>query len=402
MVSNNLTAEFYYAERKYICGIRGTEETKELWIKNAEGQILTVKKGQKIGYIHSQNKKAEIDVSASASNSKFYKIVKCAVKALDATAQESLLRRKDEILEDQKRVIDAKNEQIKTLREQIDILTLKINQLTTKQQAEFKLLQDRLEANQTEINRRETHISDLRQQIDKFSNRFDANKQRGKIVKHLGQKVWESLSEPSQINLVEAIINYKMIQARGILDDYSEAGLRLAYVIETEIVFEFFKSASQYFLDMNINEIGGVKLGGDNAYTIGNLSKLLSRDYEGFRKDLLDSEEVPDLNKLRQDKHNNIDLRDLEKIQVFLNNWNHPIARWLASGRNAASQLEKIRVLRNRASHAVPFYKWQFSFLWELLIGEKSQYGMLTQIYFDKDNIANKSHKILSSKTIFS
>ncbi|NJL83449.1 MAG: hypothetical protein HC890_11770 [Chloroflexaceae bacterium] len=67
-------------------------------------------------------------------------------------------------------------------------------------------------------------------------------------------------------------------------------------------------------------------------------------------------------------------------MQTFLAQWQHPLAQWLRQGEAAASAIDRIAQLRNRAAHADTLYLWQFKELWGLIVGSDRP-GILQSIY---------------------
>ncbi len=72
-------AEFYYNNRRYTCSL--WESLDELRIKNPEGKVLAIQKGQKIGLLgFSREDAQEIDVTKSP----YFQLIKAATSALKA------------------------------------------------------------------------------------------------------------------------------------------------------------------------------------------------------------------------------------------------------------------------------------------------------------------------------
>lgn len=71
--------DFYYRDRHYHCRIRGQGEGQELRIRNQQGHVLSITKGQKIGYLAtSSHDRQEVDVSQPF----FFHLIKAAKQAL--------------------------------------------------------------------------------------------------------------------------------------------------------------------------------------------------------------------------------------------------------------------------------------------------------------------------------
>lgn len=77
-------AEFYFNERRYLCSLvqtgHGTSVLNELRIKNPEGKVLAVQKGQRIGLLGVNREEAkEVDVTQP----RYYQLIKAATRALE-------------------------------------------------------------------------------------------------------------------------------------------------------------------------------------------------------------------------------------------------------------------------------------------------------------------------------
>jgi single-stranded-DNA-specific exonuclease len=73
-------AEFYYNNRRYTCSL--SESSNELRIRNAEGKVLAVQKGQRIGLLGVKREDAkEVDVTQPH----YYQLIKAATCALKIT-----------------------------------------------------------------------------------------------------------------------------------------------------------------------------------------------------------------------------------------------------------------------------------------------------------------------------
>ncbi len=71
-------AEFYHNERRYTCSL--SDSLNELRIRNAEGKVLAVQKGQRIGLLGIKREEAkEVDVTQPH----YYQLIKAATRALD-------------------------------------------------------------------------------------------------------------------------------------------------------------------------------------------------------------------------------------------------------------------------------------------------------------------------------
>jgi single-stranded-DNA-specific exonuclease len=72
-------AEFYHNERRYTCSLY--ESLNELRIRNPEGKVLAIQKGQRIGLLGAKREDAkEVDVTQPH----YYQLIKAATRALES------------------------------------------------------------------------------------------------------------------------------------------------------------------------------------------------------------------------------------------------------------------------------------------------------------------------------
>jgi single-stranded-DNA-specific exonuclease len=79
-VSATKKAEFYHNERRYTCSL--SDSVNELRIRNSEGKVLAIQKGQRIGLLGLTREDAkEVDVTQPH----YYQLIKAATRALELT-----------------------------------------------------------------------------------------------------------------------------------------------------------------------------------------------------------------------------------------------------------------------------------------------------------------------------
>ncbi len=393
MLLYNVKAIFDYSKRRYTCHIL-SGALGELRIYNAQGDTLVVRKGQRVGTLERTNgKNEEIDVTKPH----FYNLIKTAIQCLEAEERNQIIKEKDQLIAEQRQLSHSKNEQIRNLRQQIAILQKTISQFSTEQQEQLATLQASLLAKEAEIERRETEIQSLQSQIKKSSLSYDANKVGKKIEALIGSNVWQSISESSRTNLILANMNYRITKKRDVFSDYTEAGTRLGLVVETEVVAPFFE-ALYNFLVQSANkqertfEIGGLQLRGQQSHTIGQLPRLIAKQWKRFIPAEFDKPEWDfkdrDALLFEYQPRDQISEFDRQVIRKFIQQWEHPAATWLAQGEQAASILDQLGHLRNRAAHLTPLYEWHFMEFWSLVL---DSWGLLSGIYGCKEQKAKES-----------
>ncbi len=373
--------DFYYNKRHYECSLSQVDPanpaSKELRIRNPEGQVLAIQLQQRRGLLGKRREEAkEVDVS----HPHYFNLIRAALDALQ-------LRQKTQILLEKDQLVSEKDKQVNMLQQQLALLEEKINQLSTAQQQRFRDLQNELQTQESAIRSHEAHIAELQTQLEQSGANLDPREIRRNVKEQLGELVWRQLHNRSQHDLCAAYKNYMMIHTEGFtsqLADYSEAGLRLGFAVEREIVQPFFRDLQDFLLVNGGTEIGGLRLSPKKKYTLGMLPPLLAEEWQSLR-----DESLRHRSQIAEDalycsaSAVGINRADHKLIQQFLADWSHPIATWLLHKQTlAASQIDQISKLRNTAAHAESFlYAWQFELLRSLVMGKTSDQGIFNEIY---------------------
>lgn len=373
--------DFYYNKRHYECSLSQVDPTnpasKELRIRNPEGQVLAIQLQQRRGLLGKRREEAkEVDVS----HPHYFNLIRAALDALQ-------LRQKTQILLEKDQLGSEKDKQVNTLQQQLALLEEKINQLSTAQQQRFRDLQSELHMQESAIRSHEAHIAELQTQLEQSGANLDPREIRRNVKEQLGDAIWRQLHNRSQRDLCAAHKNYMMIHTEGFtsqLADYSEAGLRLGFAVEREIVQPFFRDLQDFLLVNGGTEIGGLRLSPKKKYTLGMLPPLLTAEWQSLREESLrHRSQVSEEALYCSASATGVNRADHKLIQQFLANWQHPIATWLQQQAVlAASQIDQISKLRNTAAHAESFlYAWQFELLRSLVMGATQQQGIFNEIY---------------------
>jgi single-stranded-DNA-specific exonuclease len=387
--------EFYYNKRKYTCGISQVNDTKELRIRNFAGQVLAIQPQQRRGLLGKCRAEAkEIDISEPY----YFNLIRSALSALE-------LSEKNQLLEQKKKLLTEKDQHILTLHDQITHLNQELNQ-TQEQEEQLRSLQTELQQRQATLHEYESQITQLQVQIEtekslakessapksvrqSVPEKTDPNDPKQQARKQFGSNRWLKLNPHSQRDLVTAFKHQIAIQNEPISDrsDYSEAGLRLGFVVEREVIQPFFKHLHQYLLNHGgTDEIGGVTLRARKKYTLGMLPPLLTVQWYSFREVVLKGDRPePDEERYCSIQFDTVNQKDRTTVQNFLDQWQHPIAEWIVQQPvGAASAIDQINKLRNIAAHAdSPLRDWQYDLLQALVMGSDSQRGIFQEIYQD-------------------
>lgn len=143
-------------------------------------------------------------------------------------------------------------------------------------------------------------------------------------------------------------------------------------------------------------EIGGVTLRSKGKYTLGDLPALISVEWDTYIDSVLEQANIIPESRLVRTVFcsDNVSQTERQLIQQFLQQWQHPLSKWLFQGQLAASMIDQVRKLRNRVTHAYPMHLWQFNILRSLLVGSKNQQGILQEIYASSNTVQNNSNEL--------
>lgn len=414
--------EFYYDKRRYTGGVYDNGTVKELRIGNLEGQLLIIQPEQRRGFM---GRAGAISEEIDVSQPYYFNLVRSALMALE-------LAEKNQLIQEQVQQLAAQEQQIMQLQDQLILLQQQLsaaqqqceNQLRQNeeiqqryQQAYQQKIQDRIqdtfdeqkEKLSTEPKQEISH--DIQENIDTTEDlqsvfadlsavsltaipepkpsaaKPDDPKQRLKL--DLGETVWNCLDSRSQKELVAAYKKLIAIQTEAEISatetavDYSDVGLRLCSVIEREVVQPFFKTMHQFLLKNDeACEIGGVTLRARKKYTVGMVPPLLAAEWQSFQEEALVCSTPLTVDELYAAVTNShVDPSDRDTIQVFLSQWEHPLAIWLQSpdATSAIAQIDRLLTIAADAENLL--YEWQFELLQALILGNPDQPGILRQIY---------------------
>ena len=366
--------DFFYSRRRYSASISAKADARELSIRNAEGQMLVVLLPERQGFLCQPN---ELPLAVDLAEPYYFNLVRAGLGALELRQTNRLLLEKDELLTE-------KDGQIETLTRQVALLEEKLNQLDNSQKQQFQQLQQDLKQQESEIQTQEAHIAALQSQLPRQVS-LDPQTIRQQVRQAVGDKIWYCLSKPSQKDLYNAYKHQALIAADGEdnpLADYSEAGLRLGFVVEREVLQPFFADLYRFVLEQGITELGGVALGPQGKYTLGMLPPLLAESWKTLRDGVLKQASRP-AKPYSTHKSTALGRADRERLAAFLAQWDHPGAAWMAApGGAAASWIDQISRLRNLAAHAEsPLLPWHYALLRDRVLGSTEQPGLIQKMY---------------------
>ncbi|MFE4108698.1 single-stranded-DNA-specific exonuclease RecJ, partial [Almyronema epifaneia S1] len=372
------TAEFYYSKRRYISSIITSGRSRELSIHNPDGHLLTVQLPERQGFLTMPGQSPQ---PVDLSEAHYFNLVRAGLSALEVKQKTQLLVEKDELLAD-------KNSQIETLTCQIALLEEKLNQLSSEQQQQFHALQAALQQQEAAVHAQETHIAKLQSQLGQGAVPFDPQALRQEVRAAVGDAVWFCLQAKSQKDLYAAYKHQVMLQAEKSATspaDFSEAGLRLSFAVEREVIQSFFGDLYQFLCTEGGPEIGGLQLGSQKKYTLGMLPSLLADQWRSLKISALNHPvPVPEASLYGTSRANSpMSQGDRDRLQQFLSQWENPMAIWLQNQpTEAAAYIDQIAKLRNLAAHAEScLYQWQYELLQLLVIGQAEQPGLFQSIY---------------------
>ncbi len=325
--------EFYYDTLPYLCSISQIGESKELRIRNAEGQVLAIQPQQKRGLLGTSRKDAqEVDISQPH----YFNLIQAALTALELIEQGQRIQEKEWL-------IAEKDQKIAQLSEQ---LNQQINQQVRSPTAPIEAAIASPE-NSPALQTPEPLLPE----------------------KILNSSPWLCLSAQSQKDLIAAC---KLANATESADHVAAAVL-LCDAVERDVVQSLFKKLYQFLKDQGISEIGGIPIKARKKYTLEVLPPLLSAEWRSLHLDKLAQLELP------ADLYATVTVKEMSEsdrqlLQSFLAQWDYPIAQWLLNQpAEAASRIDQIYRLRMAAT-AGAIGAWQFELLRSLVTGEALNY----------------------------
>lgn len=371
-------ADFHYSRRRYTARISTAGDSRELQIHNPEGQILVVLLPERQGYLCMPGEPARpVDVSEAY----YFNLVRAGLSALEICQKTRLLLEKDELLAD-------KDQHIATLTQQVTLLEAKLNQLSQDQQQQFQALQQEIHAQASAIEHQEAHIAAIQNQMDTSTAPLDPQAIKQQVRAAVGDSVWFCLQPQSQKDLYAAYKHAALTAAESTdarLADYSEAGLRLGAVVEREVVQPFFDDLYPYALTEGEVSFGKVTLAPGKEYTLAMLIPLLAEEWRSIRTPAFKQPTAPEAASLycRGKVRQPLSGDDRDRLQAFLEQWEHPIAQWIIADPAAvAGTLDEISRLCAIAAHGEDsLYRWAFDWLCDRVVGSDTTRGLFQHIY---------------------
>ena len=371
-------ADFFYSRRGYLARIFTKGDARELQIHNPEGQILVVLLPDRQGFLCIPGEAARpVDVSEAY----YFNLIRAGLNALEIRQKNHLLIEKDELLVD-------KDQHIATLTQQVQLLQDKLGQLSSAQQKKFKVLQAEVKAQETAMQTQEAHIATLQEQMSQPPPALDPQAIKQEVRAAVGDTVWFCLQSQSQKDLYAAY-KYAALSASESTDsrraDYSEAGLRLGFVAEREVIQPLFDDLYAFLVHHGGPELGGIQFGPGRKYTLGMAAPLIADQWQSLRSQALkatihrgNGEEY-----FTAQAKQPLNRRDRALLNEFLEAWEHPMGQWFSTQpEDVASTLDQISKLRNLSAHATyPLLRWAFELMRDLVVGNQNQRGLLRHIY---------------------
>jgi single-stranded-DNA-specific exonuclease len=376
--------EFYYSKRKYSGGVYQDVTGRELRIQNDEGHLLVIQPERRRGFLgHSPETLQEIDVSQPH----YFNLVRSALTALELVEKQQQLQEKERQIVQLTRQLQDLQQQMLQLQSLVvaaePILPGPV--MTDPEVGQPAVIEPNglPEPGLPEPGLPEPGLIEpglIEPEPPVLPNLSDDPKQWLRVK--LGESAWSSLDSRSQKDLLAAYKKYVALDPAGLESaDYSDIGLRLCSVIEREVIQPFFRELHQFLLENEEPcEIGGVALRARKKYTLGMLPPLLAAQWQTFQEDALTDSE-PATDQLYTIITASLSSSDRETVEVFLTQWEQPLARWLEQS-TAASEIAQIDKLLTLAADADSLlYCWQFQRLQTLVMGDTEQAGILRQIH---------------------
>ena len=324
--------EFYYDTLPYLCSISQIGESKELRIRNPEGQVLAIQPQQKRGLLGTCREDArEVDISQPY----YFNLIQAALTALELIEQGQRIQEKEWLIAEKDHKIAQLSEQ---LSEQINQQVRSPNPFS------------------------EAPIAPAAPPQNPPDLQFFDPSLPEKI---LNSSPWLCLSAQSQKDLISAC---KLANATE-SPDHVAAAVLLCNAVERDVVQALFKKLYQFLKDQGISELGGIPIKARKKYTLDVLPPLLSAEWRSLHLDKLAQPEQP------ADLYARVTVKgmsqsDRQLLQNFLAQWDYPLAQWLLNQPDeAASRIDQIYRL-GMAATAGAIGAWQFELLRGLVTGE--------------------------------
>ena len=372
--------EFYYSQRRYRGSLESSDQLHQLTIENPEGHLLVVQMDDRQGFLYLPKAEPQpVDISEL----KYFNLVRAGLGAIELKQKTQLLMRQDALLAE-------KDSQIQTMKAQIELLEEKMTQLSVEEQQQLASLATERQAQEDEIQGQEAQIKQLQIQVSRTPLSDSDVKQQVRAT--VGDGVWFCLQAASQKDMQAAYQNYQLVNTNGPdahIEDYSEAGNRLGSVVEREVLLPFFEGLDAFLSVQQIEQIGGIRLGGARAYRLNLLPPLLADQWRTFSAGQLSQQSLSKKGvsivpvKASQAVSLQVSKRDRALLAQFFDQWEHPMVTCLrAKSRQAASSLDQISQLYDIATRPERFlYRWQYELLHQLIAGKNGKGGLLRQIF---------------------
>jgi single-stranded-DNA-specific exonuclease len=320
--------EFYYNARQYLCSISQVGESKELRIRNPEGQVLAIQPQQKRGLIGTRREDAqEVDISQPY----YFNLIRAALNSLELIEQEQKIQEKEWLIAEKEQQIEQLNQKLRAVSQ----------------------------APQVPPDPR--CFADTARVVSKGNASVLALTGDAPPEKILDSSPWLCISAQSQKDLIAA---GKLTNTES--PDYAAATTLLCDAVERDVVQILFKKLYSFLKDQSIAELGGIPIKARKKYTLEVLPPLLSAEWRSLHLDKLSHPDRP------SDLHIAVTVaemaeRDRQLLQDFLSQWDYPIAQWLLTQPvAAASRIDQIHQLRMAGAIGA----WQFELLRSLVTGE--------------------------------
>ncbi|MEM1308542.1 MAG: single-stranded-DNA-specific exonuclease RecJ, partial [Cyanobacteria bacterium P01_H01_bin.153] len=372
------SADFDFSRRCYQARIVRENEARRLEIQNQEGQVFVVLLPDRQGYLCLPGEPARpVDIRETH----YFNLLRAGLDALEIRQQTHLILEKDELLAD-------KDRHIATLNQQIELLKAPLGQASTTEKQQLQALQAEVQAQATAMQTQEARIETLKQQMHRPTPALDPKAIKRTVREAVSDQIWYCLQTQSQRDLYAA---YKHVALYGadVTDmpaaDYSEAGLRLGFVVEREVIQPCFEDLHAFLLQSGRSELGAVQFGPGRQYPLGLAAPLLAATWTTVRSPVLATLMSPSDDQLYCTAKSSqaLSRSDRALLASFFDQWEHPMSQWCqANAEEVATYLDQISKFRDQAAHATaPLYLWAFERMRDRVVGSEQSPGLFQRIY---------------------
>lgn len=380
--------EFLYSKRPYWASITTVNGHRQLAINNSEGHQLLVQLTERQGYLQLPGAAVKpVDISADF----YFNLVRAGLNALELQQKTRLLLEQDELLANQDKLLATKDHQIEALTGQVARLEAQLTQATQALSPVLEQSSPELAPSKPSLQAQILPTSPPSPGLDPEQSAIDPLVMRQQVRQMVGDQVWFCLTQPTQIDLCQAVQHQTILADQG-FEDYSAPALRLGAAIDRDILQPFLTDFNRYAQGSDLSGLAALAQIDSPAQQQQLLPVLVSKTWTALIDQVLTARSVaPDGSLYRTIRATSrakaigikVDNATQKATVQFLEAWDHPVAGWLIGhSKEAAAALDQCRQLVDLAAQPeVTMAAWQYDLLQGLVLGTQQGPGLLAQVF---------------------